>query len=100
MRTVKIQDKEYKYKYSLRSVFVFEEIAGKIFSIKTTMEAYIFYYAMLEANNEDFPMTFKEFVDACDDDSKIAQEMQEYLNEYFTKKASIKNNQEDDSKKN
>ena len=41
---VSINGQEYKYKYSIRALFVFEKIAGKTFCLESTMDFFIFYY--------------------------------------------------------
>lgn len=68
---VKINDKEYKVKYSIRALFIWEQLSGKPFNLSTYMDNYVFYYSLLLASNDDFKMTFDEFIDATDNDSSI-----------------------------
>jgi hypothetical protein len=88
MRKVTIKGKEYKLAYNLRSLFIYEEIAGKPFEGKRTVESYVFMYAMLQANNDDFDMNFDELIDVCDEDFSIFQTFAEEVEAYTKKMAS------------
>lgn len=81
MRTVTIQGKEYKLAYNLRSLFVYEELAGKPYAGDRTIENYRLFLAMLLANNEDFSMNMDEFIDACDADMGLFMEFTEVMKE-------------------
>ena len=77
---ITIKDKEYKLKYTIRAMFIFEKMANKIFNIESLLDWYIFYYSMILANNPDCDMLFDEFIDECDNDPTLVIQMQEYLN--------------------
>lgn len=87
MRTVTINGKEWKLAYNLRSLFIYEQIAGHPYTGEKTMDNYLLLYAMLQANNESFSMTADEFIDACDEDMGIFQVFVEVMEDY-TKKVS------------
>lgn len=53
MNTITINNTEYKVKYTIRALFIFEQITGKAFEIKTLLDNYIFFYSMILANNPD-----------------------------------------------
>lgn len=95
---VRIKDNTYKVKYSIRTLFVFEEITGKAFKLEKTMDFYILYYAMILANNPDCNLLFNDFIDACDEDSDLIVQFQDYLNSIFIKEKQFKR-EEDTSKK-
>lgn len=82
MRKVVIREAEYKLAYNLRSLFVYEEIAGHPYKGEKTIDSYMLLYAMLQANNEGFTMTFDEFIDACDEDMNIYAEFCAVLEDY------------------
>lgn len=82
MKKVMINGTEYKLDYNLRSLFVFEEITGHPYKAERTIDSYILYFAMLQANNSDFAMTFDEFIDACDKDFCIFQTFGEVMEDY------------------
>lgn len=96
---VSINGQEYKYKYSIRALFVFEKIAGKTFCLESTMDFFIFYYSMLLANNPDMTLSFDEFIDVCDEDPEVIRHMQEYLSGYFTKQSQLTAADNNESKK-
>lgn len=43
--TIKGQD--YKLKYTLRALFIYEQITGKAFELKTITDEYLFFYCVL-----------------------------------------------------
>lgn len=67
---VTINNKEYKIKYTLRALFIFEQITGKSFNLETLLDNYIFFYSIIVANNDDV-LTWDEFIDALDNDPTI-----------------------------
>ena len=77
---ITIKDKEYKLKYTIRAMFIFEKMANKIFNIESLLDWYIFYYSMILANNPDCDLLFDEFIDECDSNPTLIVKMQEYLN--------------------
>lgn len=79
MEKIKIKNKNYNVKYSLRALFLYEQITGKSFEMTTTMDTFVFYYCMILANNPDTKLTFDEFIDAVDSDPKLAVKFTEVL---------------------
>jgi len=79
MEKIKINKKNYNVKYSLRALFLYEQITGKSFEMTTTMDTFVFYYCMILANNPDTKLTFDEFIDAVDSDPKLAVKFTEVL---------------------
>lgn len=89
MKTIKINGKEYFIKQTIRSIFLWEQIAQKPFEIKTTLDNYLYFYCILLANNEDF-MSWDEFINCLDENPTIlieltkkltqSQEMEKLLN--------------------
>lgn len=82
MKTIKIGDEEYKVKYSIRSLFIFEAITKKQFKIETLLDNYIFFYSMILASNPDKKtLDWDVFLDALDENPKLFQQMQEVVAE-------------------
>lgn len=54
-----------KIKFSVRSLFIFEQLMDKVFELKTTSDLYAYYYACLLAGKQ-YKKTFDEFIDDCD----------------------------------
>lgn len=72
---VTIEGNSYKIKYTLRALFIFENITGKSFNVESSMEQFLFYYAILLANNPGMTMSFEDFIDACEPDAEGSQEI-------------------------
>lgn len=82
MKTVIINGCEYKLAYNLRSLFVYEEITGKPYTGTKTMDNYFLMFAMLQANNEGFELSFDDFIDACDEDFGLFEAFTEVVEAY------------------
>ena len=79
MNKIKIGEKEYDLRYSLRSLFIFEQITKKAFKIETLLDNYIFFYSMLLASNKDNPIDWDDFIDALDNDPALFGKMSEIV---------------------
>ena len=95
---MRIKDKEYKLKYTMRALFAFEQITQDIFQIKTIMDEYLFCYCILLANN-DMSMTFEEFIAECDEDMNIMHEFKIFLSKEYKKQAMFYSDIENQSDK-
>lgn len=98
---ITIQDKEYKLKYTLRALFVYERIAGKAFKFEGLYSEYLLFYCILLANNEEFEMSFDEFIDICDEDPKVFNQFRDWLIKELEKqvKYQLEEESEEDSDK-
>jgi hypothetical protein len=92
MKTVVLQGIELKLAYNLRSLFIYEEIAGKPYTGEKTVENYMLMYAMLLANNEAFSLSFDEFINECDADLGLYQVFVEVLTEQGKRASAFLNN--------
>lgn len=77
MKTITINGENYKIKYTIRALFLMEQITGKPFEIKTLLDNYLFFYCMILANNKDKEkiLGWDEFVDALDDDKDLMKQL-------------------------
>lgn len=80
-----INGKDYKIKYTIRALFLFEQMTGKGFKIESLLDSYIFFYCILLANNPDTVMEWDEFLDAIDTDSTLMEQLNQYLTDYQKK---------------
>lgn len=78
---IKIDGKDYKVKYTVRALFIFEQITGRNFELRSTLDNYTFFYSMILANNEDFP-TWDDFLDAVDNDPGMVKSLLNVIAEY------------------
>ena len=85
--TIKGQD--YKLKYTLRALFIYEQITGKAFELKTITDEYLFFYCVLMANNPDSSLTFEELIEAIDEDMGYYGRVPELLKEGTGEAAAI-----------
>lgn len=97
-----INKKKYTIKYTIRALFIFEQITGKPFEIKTLLDNYILFYSLILANNPDNIIEWDEFVDALDNDKKLIDQLNKFMAEQ-EKKNNIFNSEdikESETKKN
>lgn len=94
-----INNKEYKLKYTLRALFIFEQATGKAFKMETLTDEYLFFYCMLVANNPDMDLTFESLIDAIDEDPNIMFEFQKFMKLELEKQNMFITNNTDDKKK-
>ena len=77
--TITINGKQYKFKRTMRALFLFEELTGKPFEIKSLFDNYLFFYCVILANNPDNVLDFDEYIDALDNDPDIYTQLMELL---------------------
>lgn len=78
--TIKINNQDYQIKQTIKALFLFEEITGKQFEIKTTLDNYLYFYCLLLANNADF-MDWDSFIECLDNDPTILIQITQMLNQ-------------------
>ncbi len=78
--TIKINNTDYKIKQTIRALFAWEQVTGKSFEIKTTLDNYLYFYCLLLVNNEDF-MSWENFLNALDEDPTIILNLSKALTE-------------------
>ncbi|WP_024993399.1 hypothetical protein [Phocaeicola paurosaccharolyticus] len=94
-----IKGNEYEMKSTLRAMFIFEQIKGELFSIKTLMDEFIYFYSIIMANNRDAEFTFDEFIDEADNDPSLIEQYKNLMNEEAKKQSAFKKNEPVDDKK-
>lgn len=95
--TIKIGGEEYRIKYTIRALFMFEQITGKAFEIKTLLDNYIFFYCIILANNKDKVLEWDDFLDALDNDKELFATMNAIVNEQEKQKKIFDNSTEGNS---
>lgn len=98
MKKIKIKGKNYNIKYTIRALFIFEQITGKSFKIESLLDNYIFFYSMILANNQDKSdiLSWDDFLDALDNDPNLFGKINDAV-EKQQKKDEIFNQEEDNS---
>ncbi len=98
MKLITIKNKEYKIKQTLRALFIFEQITGRPFEIKTMLDNYIFFYSVIIANNPDNILDWDDFIDALDENPNLLTEFTE-LNQEQNKVDTLFNSEDSKEKK-
>lgn len=80
MTKITINGKDYKIKYTLRALFIFEQITKKPFEMKTLLDNYVFFYSIILANNDNI-LEWNEFIDALDSDPTIFKQINDAVNQ-------------------
>lgn len=99
MEKITIKGKDYNLKYTLRALFIFENITKKSFKIETLLDNYIFFYSLILANNNDKPLEWDEFIDALDDDPTLFSRMTEIISKQQKKNELFENDEKEDGEK-
>lgn len=81
MKTITINKKEYAVKYTIRALFIYEQITGKPFKIETLLDNYIFFYSMILANNKDKVLDWDEYLNAIDENPNLFKQMNDIVAE-------------------
>ena len=66
-----IKDKKIELRYTVRSMFIYEKLANKVFQPSTLTELYLFFYSVILANDSSVDLTFDEFIEICDNDFSL-----------------------------
>lgn len=78
-KTITINGTQYVVKQTLRALFIWEQIAGRPFEIKNSLDNYLYYYSLILANNKDCELDWDNFIDALDEDHTIAIKVTQIL---------------------
>lgn len=81
MKEIEINGKNYKLKYTIRSLFIWEQITGKSFKIENMLDNYLFFYSMILANNPDNILTWDDYINAMDEDPMLFKRMTDIIEE-------------------
>lgn len=100
MFKVTINGVEYDLKYSIRALFLWEQITGKQFEIKSTLDNYIFYYCIiLTSNKEKEPLDWNDFLNAIDENPKTLNPLVDLMQSVEKKNSLIDTEVEEGNKK-
>nr|DAR82329.1 MAG TPA: tail assembly chaperone protein [Caudoviricetes sp.] len=94
MNTVTINNKEYKLKYSVRAMMLFEAAAGKLFTLDTLSDQYLFFYCCILAGNKDTDLTFDKLLDYLDEDPSIFTAYTKFMTNELKRQAEFKGKDE------
>lgn len=89
MKKVNIKGKVYNIRYSLRALFTFETITNRPFESGRLLDMYMLLFSMLLSGNDEFTMSFEEFIDECDSDESIFNSFMECMGEVAKRNSSL-----------
>ena len=100
--TITIRQKQVELRYSMRSLFMYENITGQSFNPKTLQDFCTFFYCVVCSSNKDLDLTFDDFIDeVIDPNPQVMNEFAEWLNSVMQKSSFLSNSvqsQEKESK--
>jgi hypothetical protein len=96
IKTISINGTEYKVKYTIRALFMFEQITGKAFAISTLLDNYLFFYCMILANNPDNVLEWDNFLSALDENPELFKSLNDVV-EQHQKDEDIFTHEDDDA---
>ena len=96
---ITIKEKQYKVKYTIRALFIYEQITGKPFNIVTLFDNYLFFYCLILANNPDNVLDFNDYLDAIDSDKELYTQLSKVVESYQKQDELIADEDDGDSKK-
>lgn len=96
---ITIRGKKLELKYTIRAMFIFEQIKGTIFKIETLTDDFIFFYSLLLANNKEKTLPFDELIDEIDNDPKLMEQYRSFCSEEMKKQSIYKHDEATDDKK-
>ena len=80
MKEIKINGETFTPKYNLRAMFLYEKMSGHSgFETTTTEDNFMLLYSMLKGSKRDTTLTYDEFIDACDDNPELVNELSECI---------------------
>lgn len=88
-KKINIKGHEYTMKYSVRARMIQEQITGKIFSLDTLTEQYVFFYAMLLAGTKEFGLPYDDFLDELDEHPDLFTEFGKFLAECMQRERAL-----------
>ena len=96
---ITIKKKQYKVKYTIRALFIYEQITGKPFNIVTLFDNYLFFYCLILANNPNDVLDFDDYLDAIDSDKDLYSQLTKVVESYQKYDTLLSGEDEGDDKK-
>lgn len=96
MTTIKINGTDYDIKYTIRAIFIWENIMERPFELKTMMDNYVFFYSMILANNETV-LNWDDFLNEIDTNPSLLTTVSQIIANQETKDRMTTNENDDKS---
>ena len=83
---VNIKGQEVELRYSMRSLFMYENITGASFNPKSLQDFCTFFYCVVCSSNKDLDLTFDDFIDeVIDPNPQLMNVFAEWLGKIMQK---------------
>ena len=83
---VTINEQEVELRYSMRSLFMYENITGASFNPKSLQDFCTFFYCVVCSSNKDLDLTFDDFIDeVIDPQPELMNQFAEWLSKTMQK---------------
>lgn len=83
---VRIKEQEVELRYSMRSLFMYENITGASFNPKSLQDFCTFFYCVVCSSNKDLDLTFDDFIDeVIDPQPELMNQFVEWLGNIMAK---------------
>lgn len=83
---VNFKELEVELRYSMRSLFMYENITGASFNPKSLQDFCTFFYCVVCSSNKDLDLTFDDFIDeVIDPNPQVMNEFAEWLGKIMQK---------------
>ena len=79
---ITINKKQFKVKYTIRALFIYEQITGKPFNLTTLFDNYLFFYCLILANNPENVLDWDEYIEAIDSDKGLYNQLAKVVESY------------------
>lgn len=99
MKKVNINGKDYQIKQTVRALFLWEQISGRSFEIRNTLDNYLYYYCLILANNKDCELDWDAFLDAVDNDPNLIIELTKAIADISKLEKMFESGEDTDGKK-
>lgn len=76
---ITINKKKYEVRYTIRAIFLFEQITKAPFEIKTITDSYVFFYCMILANNPENVLEWDDYLNALDRDKTLFEKLNKIM---------------------
>jgi hypothetical protein len=92
---ITINNKEITLKNKLRSILIFEQIAGKTFNPTTMTDMILYFYSVVLANEPNLDLDFMNFMELLDEQPNLFKEFNDWLVSINNVNAQFGNDTED-----
>ena len=88
-RKISIKGVQYTMKHCVRARMMHESISGKMWSLDTMSDQYIYFYSCILAGTKNVKLEFDEFLNIMDENPALLKEFQEFASDALKAEAAF-----------